>query len=59
MKESVATEIEIFNLLGVIVYRASIIKPITEFNLNLPANIYLYKIRNVNKVSDTGKLLIE
>ncbi|MBK9717988.1 MAG: peptidoglycan DD-metalloendopeptidase family protein [Saprospiraceae bacterium] len=59
MKKSVATEIEIFNLLGVIVYRASIIKPITEFNLNLPANIYLYKIRNENKVSDTGKLLIE
>lgn len=58
-KENVSTEIEIYNLLGVLVYRATIIKPISEFNLNLPANVYLYQLRNKNNVTDTGKLLIE
>jgi hypothetical protein len=39
MKEHEDSKIEIYNLLGVIVYRATILKPITEFNLNL-TNIF-------------------
>jgi hypothetical protein len=58
-KDVVATELKIYNLLGANVYNLKIVDQITEINLDLPGNMYIYQVWNKNQVVDKGKILIK
>lgn len=52
-------ELEIYNVIGEKVFQSEIFESKSEINLNLPAGLYFYKIKNTAEIIGTGKIIIQ
>ncbi len=53
------TSIEIYTMTGEKVYQSEITNPNSEINLNLPAGMYFYQVKNKKQFVASGKLIIQ
>ncbi len=52
-------EIEIFSVIGTKIFSSELIDSKTEITSNLPAGLYMYRLKYSNSLVFTGKLVIQ
>ncbi|MFH0866962.1 MAG: T9SS type A sorting domain-containing protein [Bacteroidota bacterium] len=51
--------IEVYNVLGKVVFRSEIINQEYKINLNVPCGLYFYQVKNQQQLIGNGKLIIQ